>query len=359
MRLSTLKGVTILKHYIKSNSPAHAQWFLTRRCNYRCKGCEVWLEKDYSGELSTEEIKIGLDNLRKLGVLEIVFSGGNPLLREDIGEILEYSSRYFITTIYDNGSIAAEKVDALKYADFVAISLDTLDEKKNDYLKGVAGSWRKAMNSIETLKNAGINVCVSPTISHFNVDEIIDFTKYFTERKIPVWYCLYWYDYAFEGRLFGIGTKNDEYEIVEKERLVRVIDEIRELKKERKGIFITDKTLEAVRELYANDRRTWNCKALQNFLVIDHLGRVAGCHCREPVTTIFELPEVWKSPELDRKREEYSKCTKCAYLCYIFYSVHTNTMGEMSILRDQWANIKFLLEKENTAEKLTGIKTSH
>lgn len=344
MRFSTEKGVTILKHYMKSNSPAHVQWFLTRRCNYRCKGCEVWRRKGSEEELSTEEIKFGLDNLRKLGVMEIVFSGGNPLLREDISEILEYSSRHFITTIYDNGSIATKKMDALRYVDFVAISLDTLKEEKNDYLKGVPGSWRRAMDAIETLKNAGINVCVSPTISQVNLDEIVDFTKHFTERKIPVWYCLYWYDYRSEGKIFGIGTKNNEYEIVEKAKFVKVIDEIMELKKEREGIFITDETLEAVRALYAKNIRTWNCKALQNFLVIDHLGRVAGCHCKEPVTTVFELPEAWKTPELDRLRREYAQCTKCAYLCYIFYSVHMNTMGEMGLLRDQWANIKFLFQ---------------
>ena len=59
-------------------------------------------------ELSTDEIKMGLDILRELGVVEIVFSGGSPLLREDIDEILEYASQYFVTTVYDNGSLALE-----------------------------------------------------------------------------------------------------------------------------------------------------------------------------------------------------------------------------------------------------------
>jgi MoaA/NifB/PqqE/SkfB family radical SAM enzyme len=44
-----------------------------------------------------------------LGVVEIVLSGGNPLLRDDIGEIIEHASKLFVTTIYDNGSIAPKK----------------------------------------------------------------------------------------------------------------------------------------------------------------------------------------------------------------------------------------------------------
>ena len=81
-------------------------------------------------ELSTEEIKKGLDILKKVGVAELVISGGDPLLRPDIGEIIDYASERFITTVYDNGSMAAKKVDALRKVDFVAISIDSLDEAK-------------------------------------------------------------------------------------------------------------------------------------------------------------------------------------------------------------------------------------
>ena len=227
----------ILKRSLKPHAIRHAQWMITRRCNYRCRGCNVWMDQDNS-ELSTEEVKRGLDILTELGVLEIVISGGNPLIREDIGEILDYASKNFITTVYDNGSLAAEKIDALRSVDFVAISLDTLDEKKNDYLKGVPGSWKRAMNAIETLKEEGIPVGVSPTISQVNLYEIIDFTKYFISRNIPVWYCLYWYDYPFEDSMFSIGKKNDEYLITDRETLADICTTLIEMKKKNTNIYI-------------------------------------------------------------------------------------------------------------------------
>ena len=147
-----------------------------------------------------------MDILKKLGIVELVISGGDPLLREDIGEIIDYATKLFITTVYDNGSMAAKKIDCLKNVDFVAISIDSLDEAKNDAIKAVPGAWKKAMETVETLHKEGINVSVTPTISQKNIYEIVDITNYFTKKEIPVWYCLYSYDTAADQKqLFRIG----------------------------------------------------------------------------------------------------------------------------------------------------------
>jgi len=287
-------------------------------------------------------VKRGLDVLRQLGVMEIVLSGGNPLLREDIGEIIDYASQSFITTVYDNGSLALEKIDALRSVDFVAISMDTLDEKKNDYIKGVHGAWKKAMEAVETLREKGIFGGVSPTISQLNLHEIADFTRYFTDRGVPVWYCLYWYDQPVEDRLFGIGEKIDEFEIRDREAVGKVCDELIAMKKERQGVFITTKTLVALKRFFLEGQRTWKCGALQSFFIVDHRGRVAGCHCREPVASVFELADVWDSPRFGSLRKEYRECDRCAYLCYIFYSLHSSVQSNLEIIRDQWKNARSL-----------------
>jgi MoaA/NifB/PqqE/SkfB family radical SAM enzyme len=145
--MSISKARSIAIRSLTPNRPYHAQWMLTRKCNFRCKGCNVWREQD-STELSTEDVKKGLKILRDLGVVDLVLSGGNPLLREDIDEIIDYASQYFITTIYDNGSMALKKMDALRKADLVAISIDSLDSKKNDYVRGVKGAWKNAYPSV-------------------------------------------------------------------------------------------------------------------------------------------------------------------------------------------------------------------
>ena len=202
------------------------------------------------------------------------------------------------------------------------------------------------MESIDTLKEEGIRVGVSPTISQVNLYEIVDFTKHFIKRGVPVWYCLYWYDYPFEHRMFNIGKKNDEYEIRDRETLVKVLDSLSELREQSEHVYITKKTLEALRQLAVTGERTWECKALNSFLIVDHLGRVAGCHSREPVTNIFNVAEVWNSARFEKLRGQYNQCTNCAYLCYIFYSVHAGLTGTVEVLRDQWKNARIFLRED-------------
>ncbi len=339
------KAARIAKCTVVPNRPYHVQWLVTRKCNYRCKGCNVWREQD-TEELSTEEVIKGLDILKELGVIDLVFSGGAPLLREDIGTILDYASRFFVTTVYDNGSLAAEKVDALRNVDFVAISLDTLNPEKNDHAKGVKDSWYTAMRTINILHEERIPINISPTISQFNLHEIVDLTEFFLEKGIPLWYCLYSYDKSVDStQLFKIGKKNDEFEIKDREYMVKLCSILAEMKRHDSNILITTKTLEAVKHLYLYGKRLWKCQALQSFFMIDHLGRVAGCHLRKPVATVFDLLHSWNSIRFDDLREAYSKCDQCTYLCYIFYSIHGSVIGNFQIARDRWKNVKLLINR--------------
>ena len=341
------KAASIAIRSLTPNRPYHVQWMLTRKCNYSCRVCDVWREQD-TRELSTREIKRGLDILRELGTIEVVLSGGNPLLRDDIDEILKYASRFFITTVYDNGSMAAEKIDALRNADFVAISIDSLDSGKNDYIKGVEGAWTKAMQTVERLRDEGISVAVTPTISQLNLHEIVNFTKFFLEKGIPLWYCLYSFD-SSDGpsQLFKIGKKNDAFGIVDKEAMVELCDSLIMMKKRHNNILMTVGILNALKHLFSEGTRKWKCRALRNFFMIDHLGRVAGCHLHNPVASILDIPKVWNSPRFDALRRTYSKCTQCTYLCYIFYSLHGSVFGNLQIAQEQWKNAKLLLRKNN------------
>jgi MoaA/NifB/PqqE/SkfB family radical SAM enzyme len=338
------KAASIAARSMSPGKPHHAQWLITRKCNYRCVGCNVWKEQD-SRELSTDEIKKGLDILRDIGIIELVISGGDPLLRSDIGEILDYASERFVTTVYDNGSMAAKKVDALRKVDFVAISIDSLDEAKNDAIKDVPGAWKNAINSVETLRKEGINVAVTPTISQKNLYEIVDLTNHFTEQGIPMWYCLYSYDTSIDSnQLFRIGKANDEFIITDKKAMVNLCNQLIEMMKKNEKILMTRKILETLRSLFEDDSRTWKCQALNQFLVVDHLGRISGCHNHNFAGSVFDLPKQWKSKEFKELRKTYHDCTQCSYLCYVFYSLYGSPSGHLSLARDQLRNAKLLFK---------------
>ena len=347
MTINLRKASRIAINALTPNRPHHAQWLITRKCNYRCRGCNVWKEQD-KRELSTEKIIQGLDILKDLGIVEIVLSGGDPLLREDAAEIIEHASKLFITTVYDNGSMAAKKIDALRTVDFAAISIDSLDEAKNDYIKAVPGAWKKSMEAVKTLHKEGIKVSVTPTISQQNLHEIVDITNYFTKKGIPVWYCLYSYDQTGDiNQLFRIGKANDEFIIRDKQAMVKLCDTLIEMKKKNDKILMTTKLLKVLRTLFSEGKRTWKCQALQNFLVIDHRGRIAGCHSHDFAGSVFDLPKLWKSKKFDLLRQTYNECTQCAYLCYIFYSLYGSPYGNIALAKEQWKNAKLFLEKKH------------
>ena len=340
MKLS--KAANVAARSLRPNRPHHAQWLITRKCNYRCVGCNVWREPD-NHELPAEEIKKGLNILKDLGIVEVVFSGGDPLLRPDAKEIIDYASERFVTTVYDNGSMAGEKIDALRNVDFAAISIDSLNPQKMDYIKGVPNALEKALHSVETLHKEGVNVSVTPTISQFNLNEIVDITNHFTQKEIPVWYCLYSYDLSADiNQLFRIGKSNDEFIIKDNQAMVNLCDQLIEMKKKNKRILMTNKLFKAMRSLYAEDKRTWQCHALKDFFIVDHLGRVGGCHGHTFSGNIFDLPKTWKSKQFDELRKMYSKCDQCTYLCYIFYSLHAGPYGNLTLAKEQWKNAKLL-----------------
>ncbi|HVO86083.1 MAG TPA: radical SAM protein [Candidatus Eisenbacteria bacterium] len=350
--MSLKKARSIAIRSLTPNKPHHAQWMLTRKCNFRCRGCNVWRQQDRN-ELSTEAVKRGLSILRDIGVVDLVLSGGNPLLRDDINEIVEYASQFFITTVYDNGSMALKKIDALRHADLVAISIDSLDPKKNDYVRGVKGAWRTAMQALEELHNQGVSVGVAPTISQYNLYEILDFTKYFAAKDIPVWYSLYSYDTTpDEGNLFRIGKKDDQFTIVDKDTMVKLCDSLIEMKKKTSNIMMTTKLLKAIKNLYLTGERPWECRAFQNFFMIDHVGRVAGCHLHDPTTTVFDLPSIWDTPELKALQDQYSKCKRCTYMCYIFYSLHGSVLANILVAQEQWKNARRLILRKKPIAQL-------
>jgi MoaA/NifB/PqqE/SkfB family radical SAM enzyme len=339
------KAAAIAARSLIWGKPHHAQWFITRRCNYKCLGCNIWSEQD-ANELSVDEIKRGMDILKDAGIVELVLSGGNPLLREDIGEIIDYAVERFVTTVYDNGSLAAAKVDLLKNVDFIVLSIDSLDEKKHDRIKNVSGAWQSAMQAIEVLQKEGIKVSVAPTISQMNLYEIADLTKHFTSRGMSILYNLYSYDTQEKSnQVFRIGRLNDEFMITDKDAMIKLCDTLKEIKKNNKQVLIPNKVLKSLKSFYAEGKRPWECKALQNFLVVDHLGRVTGCHNQAFAGSIFDLPKNWKNEKFNSLRKQYKTCTQCTYLCYTFYSLYGSPLGHLSLAMEQWRNMSFLLKK--------------
>ncbi|MBU7028158.1 MAG: 4Fe-4S cluster-binding domain-containing protein, partial [Theionarchaea archaeon] len=82
------------KTYLKA--PNSIVWDVTSRCNLKCKHCYVEAESQKTEEPSTEEAKAIIDQMKKAKVFTLSFSGGEPLLRDDLFELLEYATKSLV-----------------------------------------------------------------------------------------------------------------------------------------------------------------------------------------------------------------------------------------------------------------------
>lgn len=151
---------------------------VTMACNLKCKQCYSIAGKKLKNELSLDEIKKVIDGLKQLGVIRIFFTGGEPFIRPDIIEILDYTDKNnFAIYISTNGVFINQKIidflKTLKHLRTFQISLDGL-RKTHDSIRGVKGTFNKVIHTIKLaekeLKNT--QVTIISTLMKENINEI-------------------------------------------------------------------------------------------------------------------------------------------------------------------------------------------
>ncbi|PJI07642.1 MULTISPECIES: putative heme d1 biosynthesis radical SAM protein NirJ2 [Clostridium] len=157
-------------------------WNTTNKCNMHCEHCYRDSGKMAEGELSTTEGKKLIDDISKAGFKIMIFSGGEPLLREDIYELIGYASKIGLRCVIgSNGTlITLEAAQKLKKAGVMraGISLDSLKAKKHDSFRNYSGAWENTIIGIENLKKAGISFQINTTVMKWNKDEVKDITDF-------------------------------------------------------------------------------------------------------------------------------------------------------------------------------------
>lgn len=145
---------------------------ITNNCNLRCKHCyATYFSRKIEDTITTKQIKKIILELKKNGCLRINFAGGEPLLRSDVGEIINYAKlQGFSVDLTSNGILVPKRLEELKNLDSLLISLDG-KPKNHDVLRG-QGSASKALAAIQASKEAGINVRVNMVIHKYNLNDI-------------------------------------------------------------------------------------------------------------------------------------------------------------------------------------------
>jgi pseudo-rSAM protein/SPASM domain protein len=177
-------------------------WNLTRRCNLYCDHCYAGADLDAApGELTTAEGKQLLDELADYGAPVVLFSGGEPLVRGDLEELVAHASEAGIRPVLStNGTLITEERAAalrdagLKYA---GISVDGLPEL-NDEFRGKEGAFDAAVRGIENCLDAGLKTGLRYTITEKNAADMADVVDLLYDVGVDR-FCFYHLDYGGRG----------------------------------------------------------------------------------------------------------------------------------------------------------------
>lgn len=156
--------------------PLFATLYITDLCNQRCTHCGIHtINKDIKSFSTEEWIKI-IDDLSTMGTEWFRFLGGEPLLRKDLKQLIDYTSikKGKIAEIITNGIGIEKKMDDLKNLQFVGISLEG-NKENHERVRG-PGSFEKAIRAIEACVGADKYVRVHMVLNKYNIqDENVNF----------------------------------------------------------------------------------------------------------------------------------------------------------------------------------------
>ncbi|TYT74225.1 heme b synthase [Desulfobotulus mexicanus] len=152
-------------------------WETTRSCNLNCIHCRAAARNEpYPGELSTEEAFRLMGDIRKLGEVIVILTGGEPLLRKDIFDIAKHGTDLGLRmTMAPNGTLVTPE-NAERMADAgikrISISLDGATKEVHDAFRAMPGAFEGAMQGVANAKAAGIEFQINTTITKKNLEEI-------------------------------------------------------------------------------------------------------------------------------------------------------------------------------------------
>jgi pseudo-rSAM protein/SPASM domain protein len=177
-------------------------WNVTKQCNLYCEHCYAAADTDVAdGELSTAEGKALLDELADYGAPVVLFSGGEPLVREDLEELVAHADEVGIRPVLStNGTLITEqRARSLKDAGlrYAGVSVDGLPER-NDEFRGVDGAFAGAVRGIENCLDAGLKTGLRYTITEHNAADLRGVVDLLADVGVDR-FCFYHLDYGGRG----------------------------------------------------------------------------------------------------------------------------------------------------------------
>ena len=174
-------------------APFLAIWEVTQSCDLACKHCRAAAQPiAHPDQLTTEEGKALIDQIAEMHVPIFVFTGGDPLKRQDLFELIRYSAEKGVKVAVTPSAtplLTRDAVFKMKDAGVVrlGISLDGSTPEIHDAFRGLPGAWARTIQAVEWANEAGIPIQVHTTISRHNARDLDNLCALFEKLAIVMW----------------------------------------------------------------------------------------------------------------------------------------------------------------------------
>jgi MoaA/NifB/PqqE/SkfB family radical SAM enzyme len=279
--------------------PVLVHFEVTTRCNARCNFCDYWKTSPAAKE---RELKSFAEAARFFNPLMITFTGGEPLLRRDLEELVAAVARAvrlkYVTVITHGGMLTPERALSLWHAGInqFNISLDFLDER-HDRARGIPGLTAKILSTIPKMRERGIDgIRFNTVIKDVNLDQLVPIVHLARELGVGVSFSCY----------TDMKNGNAEYLVRHEQlrQLDEVIRELLEFKRRHRGVITSsDYYLRQVPRYFRGEMRE-PCLSGLRTIHVDPTGQVRRCP---------DFPNDFPWTEFRRYRP--IDCNACYYAC--------------------------------------------
>ncbi|MBM7855571.1 putative heme d1 biosynthesis radical SAM protein NirJ2 [Desulfohalotomaculum tongense] len=293
-------------------------WNTTNACNMYCEHCYRDAGAKVEEELNTEEGKALIDEIVKAGFKILIFSGGEPLMRDDIFELVEYARFKGLRPVLGtNGTLITPQVARLLKkagAMGVGISLDSVDAAKHNRFRNAENAWQDALQGMRSCREAGLPFQIHTTVVDWNYDEVEELTDLAVKEGAVAHHIFF---LVPTGRAVNI-----EQESLRAEQYEKLLHRIMK-KQQQVGIELkptcAPQFMRIAKQMGINMRFSKGCLAGTSYCIISPKGDVQPCaYLNIPVGNVRETPfsEIWRDNEVfNRLRNEplQGGCGTCRY----------------------------------------------
>ncbi|HUA62842.1 MAG TPA: TIGR04053 family radical SAM/SPASM domain-containing protein [Verrucomicrobiae bacterium] len=206
-------------------SPMLVIWEATQACDLACVHCRASAQPDRNPhELTTEQGYRLLDEIRSFGEPLMVFTGGDPLKRPDLYDLIRHSVKIGLRTNVTPSAtplLTAEAIEGFKAAGVsrMAISLDGPDAQSHDDFRGIPGTFDRAMFALRHARDIGLDTQLQTTITKRNMGRLQEMADLATEVRTKMWSLFFLI-------VTGRALENDDLEAAEYEKVFEFMYEL-------------------------------------------------------------------------------------------------------------------------------------